>query len=120
MSYVDGFVVPVPEGNLDAYLDMARRAGEIWCEHGALEYVECVADDVPPGQHTSFPLSVKLEPREKVIFSWILYPSREERDRINAKVMEDPRMADMMDPANHPFDGKRMIWGGFREALRMP
>lgn len=120
MSYVDGFVLPVPEGNLDAYLDMARRAGEVWRELGALEYVECVADDVKPGEHTSFPQSVKLEPGETVIFSWILYASREERDRINAKVMEDPRMADMMDPSNHPFDGKRMIWGGFTEILRLP
>ncbi len=120
MSYVDGFVVPVPEGKLEAYLDMARRAGEIWQEHGALEYVECVADDVKPGEHTSFPQSVRLEPGETVIFSWIRYASREERDRINAKVMEDPRLADMMDPANHPFDSKRMFWGGFREVLRLP
>lgn len=120
MSYVDGFVVPVPEGNLEAYLDMARRAGEIWQEHGALEYVECVADDVKPGEHTSFPQSVRLEPGEAVIFAWIRYASREERDRINAKVMEDPRMASMMDPSSHPFDSKRMFWGGFREALRLP
>lgn len=120
MNYVDGFVLPVPEGSLEAYLDMARRAGEVWREHGALEYVECVADDVQPGERTSFPQSVELEPGETVIFSWILYASREERDRINAKVMEDPRMADMMDAANHPFDGKRMFWGGFTEILRLP
>lgn len=119
MSYVDGFVVPVRTERLDEYLDVARRAGEIWQEHGALEYVECVADDVKPGEHTSFPQSVKLEPGEVVVFSWIRYASREERDRINAKVMADPRMAEMMDPASFPFDGKRMFWGGFVERVRL-
>lgn len=112
MKYVDGFVLPVPKDNLDAYIEMARWAGDIWKEHGALEYVECVEDDVKPGEHTSFPQSVKLRDGEVVVFSWIVYASREERDRINAAVMADPRLADMS-PATMPFDGKRMFWGGF-------
>jgi len=89
--YVDGFVVPVPLENLDAYRRMARKAGKVWMEHGALEYRECVADDVKPGKVTSFPQSVKLEDGETVVFSWIVYKSRQQRDRINAKVMKDPR-----------------------------
>jgi uncharacterized protein YbaA (DUF1428 family) len=114
MNYVDGFVVPVPKAKLAAYKRMATRAGKIWREHGALEYRECVADDVKPGKHTSFPQSVKLKPAEVVVFSWIVYTSRAQRDRINAKVMKDPRLADMMDPKKLPFDGKRMFWGGFK------
>ncbi len=114
MSYVDGFVVPVPKDKLAAYKRMATKAGKIWREHGALEYRECVADDVKPGKHTSFPQSVKLKPDEVVVFSWIVYKSRAQRDRINAKVMKDPRLADMMDPKKLPFDGKRMFWGGFK------
>lgn len=112
--YVDGFVVPVPVANLDAYRRMARKAGKIWREHGALEYRECVADDVKPGKYTSFPQSVKLKDGETVIFAWIVYRSRRDRDRINAKVMADPRLASMMDPKAMPFDGKRMFWGGFK------
>lgn len=119
MSYVDGFVVPVPADKLDAYLQVSRQAGEIWMEYGALEYVECVGDDVKEGEHTSFPQSVKLQPGEVVIFSWIRYSSREERDRINARVMNDSRLAGMMTPESMPFDGKRMFWGGFREGLRL-
>jgi len=107
--YVDGFVLPVPKDNMDAYRQLARKAGEIWREHGALEYIECVADDVKPGEITSFPQAVKLEDNEVVVFSWIVYESRERRDEINAKVMADPRLADMMDPKNLPFDGKRMF-----------
>ena len=114
MNYVDGFVVPVPKKKLAAYRSMARRAGKVWREHGALAYFECVADDVKPGKHTSFPQSVKLKPGETVVFSWIVYKSRAARDRINAKVMKDPRLADMMDPKTLPFDGKRMFWGGFK------
>src|SRR3546814_11449721 len=95
MSYVDGFVVPVPQENLVAYRNLARKAGKIWKEHGALEYVECVADDVQPGKHTSFPQSVKLKPGEVVVFAWIVYKSRAQRDRINKKVMADPRLAGM-------------------------
>lgn len=114
MSYVDGFVVPVPKKNLAAYRLMARKAGRIWREHGAIQYIECVADDVKPGKHTSFPQSVKLKPQETVVFAYIVYKSRAHRDRVNAKVMKDPRLADMMDPKALPFDGKRMFWGGFK------
>lgn len=112
MAYVDGFVLPVPKKNLAAYRKIARQAGKIWREHGALEYIECVADDVKPGKYTSFPQSVKLKPDETVVFAWIVYKSRAQRDRINAKVMKDPRL--QMDSEAMPFDGKRMIWGGFR------
>jgi uncharacterized protein YbaA (DUF1428 family) len=114
MRYVDGFVVPVPKKNLQAYRRMARKAGKVWREHGALEYFECVADDVKPGKHTSFPQSVKLKSGETVVFAYIVYKSRAHRDRVNAKVMKDPRLADMMDPKGLPFDGKRMFWGGFK------
>jgi uncharacterized protein YbaA (DUF1428 family) len=109
--YVDGFVVPVPKKNVDAYRRLARTAGKIWREHGALEYVECVADDVKPGKLTSFPQSVKLKPGETVVFAYIVYRSRAHRDRVNAKVMQDPRI--QMDPKAMPFDAKRMIYGGF-------
>ena len=114
MSYVDGFVVPVPVKNLAAYRRMARKAGKVWREHGALEYRECIADDVKPGKQTSFPQSVKLKTGETVVFSWIVYKSRADRDRINAKVMKDPRLAAMMNPKSMPFDGKRMFFGGFK------
>jgi uncharacterized protein YbaA (DUF1428 family) len=117
--YVDGFVVPVPEKNLDAYRRMARKAGSVWKEHGALEYVECVADDVKPGKATSFPQSVKLKAGEVVVFSWIVYKSRAHRDSVNAKVMKDPRLASMMDPKTMPFDGKRMFWGGFKTMVEL-
>jgi uncharacterized protein YbaA (DUF1428 family) len=112
--YVDGFVVPVPKRNLQAYRQMARKAGKVWREHGALDYKECIADDVKPGKQTSFPQSVKLKPGETVMFSWIVYKSRAHRDRVNARVMKDKRLAPMMDPKALPFDGKRMFWGGFR------
>jgi uncharacterized protein YbaA (DUF1428 family) len=111
--YVDGFVLPVPKKKLAAYRRMARTAGKVWRDHGALAFRECVADDVKVGKWTSFPRSVKLKPGETVVFSWIIYKSRAHRDRINAKVMKDPRLAKMMDPKAMPFDGKRMIWGGF-------
>ena len=117
--YVDGFVVPVPKRKLQAYLKLARKAGKIWREHGALEYRECAADDVKPGKHTSFPQSVKLKPGETVVFSWVIYKSRKQRDRINARVMKDPRLADMMDPKKLPFDGKRMFWGGFKTIVEL-
>ena len=112
-NYVDGFVMPVPRKNLDAYRRMARRAGKVWRDHGALEYRECIADDVKVGKYTSFPRSVKLKRGEVAWFSWIVFKSRRHRDAVNAKVMKDPRLADMMDPKNMPFDGKRMIYGGF-------
>jgi uncharacterized protein YbaA (DUF1428 family) len=114
MNYVDGFVVPVPTKNLAAYRRMASTAGKVWREHGAFEYIECVADDVKPGKYTSFPQSVKLKRGETVVFSWVVYKSRKHRDRVNAKVMKDPRLAAMMNPKAMPFDGKRMFWGGFK------
>ena len=116
--YVDGFVVPVPKRKLQAYRRLAQKAGKVWREHGALEYRECVADDVKVGKRTSFPRSVKLKPGETVVFSWIVFKSRSHRDRVNAKVMKDPRLADMMDPKKLPFDGKRMIYGGFKLFLQ--
>ena len=112
--YVDGFVVPVPKKKLAAYRRMAEKAGRVWRDHGALEYIENVADDVKPGKWTSFPRSVKLKRNETVVFSYIVYKSRAERDRINAKVMKDPRLANIVDPKAMPFDGKRMFWGGFK------
>jgi uncharacterized protein YbaA (DUF1428 family) len=117
MPYVDGFVVPVPKKNINAYKALSRKAGKIWKEYGALAYHECVADDVKPGKWTSFPQSVKLKPGETVVFSWILYKSRADRNRINKKVMADPRLAKMMNPQAMPFDGKRMIYGGFKVML---
>ncbi|MES2151178.1 MAG: DUF1428 domain-containing protein [Pseudomonadota bacterium] len=117
MPYVDGFLLPLPKKNLDAYRAMSAKCGAIWREHGALEYRECIADDVKPGKLTSFPQAVNLEDGETVIFSYIVYPSRAERDRINDKVMSDPRMADMMSPESMPFDGKRMVYGGFEVLL---
>lgn len=114
MQYVDGFVLPVPQENLQAYRRIAQKAGKIWREHGALEYRECVGDDVKMGKLTSFPQSVKLKPGETVVFSWIVFKSRAHRDRVNAKVMEDPRLAKMMDPKSMPFDTKRMVYGGFK------
>jgi uncharacterized protein YbaA (DUF1428 family) len=114
MAYIDGFVVPVPKRKLDAYRQMARKCGKVWREHGALAYVEGVADDVKPGKHTSFPQSVKLKPTETVVFAYIVYKSRAQRDRVNAKVMKDERLAKSMDPKAMPFDAKRMIYGGFK------
>jgi uncharacterized protein YbaA (DUF1428 family) len=117
MSYVDGFVVAVPKQNLEAYNKMARTAGEVWKEHGALAYVECIGDDVPYGKLTSFPRAVQAKEDEIVIFAWIVYESRERRDAVLAKVMADPRMKH--DPADMPFDGKRMIFGGFESFVEM-
>jgi uncharacterized protein YbaA (DUF1428 family) len=119
MSYVDGFVVPVPKKSLKAYRSMAQKVGRVWRDHGALEYRECVADDVKKGKRTSFPRSVKLKPSETVIFAYIVYKSRAHRDRVNAKVMKDPRIAKMMDPKSMPFDARRMFWGGFKVMLDM-
>ncbi|MDB5838276.1 MAG: signal recognition particle [Herminiimonas sp.] len=113
MAYVDGFVLPLPKTNVESYRKMAAKCGAIWREHGALEFRECIADDVKPGKLTSFPQSVNLEDGESVVFSWIVYESRAHRDEVNDKVMKDPRMAEMMNPESMPFDGKRMIYGGF-------
>ena len=115
--YVDGFVVPVPKKKLAAYRAMARKAGKIWREHGALEFRECVADDVKRGKLTSFPQAVKLKPGETVFFSYIVFRSKGERNRINAKVMKDKRLANMMDPKAMPFDARRMFWGGFKTVV---
>ena len=114
MSYVDGFVVPVPKKNLAAYRRMSQKAGKVWREYGALDYKEAVADDVKVGKSTSFPRSVKQTASETVVFSWIQYKSRAHRDKVNAKVMKDPRLKSMMDLKALPFDAKRMIYGGFK------
>ena len=119
MAYVDGFVLPVPKKSIAAYTRIARLAGKVWREHGALEYRECVADDVKPGKWTSFPQSVKLKKDEVVFFSWIVYKSRAHRDRVLAKVMKDERITAMMEPGAMPFDAKRMIWGGFKVAVSL-
>jgi uncharacterized protein YbaA (DUF1428 family) len=117
--YVDGFVVPVPKAKLDEYRRMARKAGKIWIEYGALQVWECAGDDVKPGKLTSFPQAVKLKSDETVLFSWIVFKSRRARDSINAKVMKDPRLASMMDPKTMPFDAKRMFWGGFKTLVEL-
>src|SRR3954468_14003305 len=117
MSYVDGFVVAVPKERIEDYKAMARRAGEVWKEYGALSYVECVGDDVPYGELTSFPRAVQTTDDEVVVFSWIVYENRESRDAINAKVMADPRLKCEM--SDMPFDGKRMIFGGFAPMLEL-
>ncbi|MFH1344324.1 MAG: DUF1428 domain-containing protein [Pseudomonadota bacterium] len=119
MPYVDGFIVAVPKKNIDAYKSLAKKAGKIWREYGALDYHEWVADDVKVGKLTSFPRAVKMKPGETVVFSWITYKSRAQRDRINAKVMADPRLKDMMDMKSAPFDGKRMIYGGFESLVKV-
>ena len=118
MSYVDGFVVPVPRKNLAAYRRMAQKAGKVWKEYGALEYKEWISDDVKVGKLTSFPRSVKLKPGETVVFSWIAYKSRAQRDRVNARVMADKRLTGMMDTKSLPFDAKRMIYGGFESLVK--
>lgn len=112
--YVDGFIIPVPKKNVDKYKKLAKLAAKVWLEHGALEYHECMADDVKPGKLTSFPQSVKLKTSEVVFFSWITYKSRAQRDRILKKVMADPRLK--MDSIM-PFDGMRMMWGGFKPVV---
>jgi uncharacterized protein YbaA (DUF1428 family) len=116
--YVDGFVLPVPKKNKAAYRKMAQKAGKVWMDHGALEFVECIADDVTKGKWTSFPRSVKLKPSEVVWFSYIVYKSRKDRDRIMKKVMADPRLKNM-EPGKMPFDGKRMFWGGFKAEVNL-
>ena len=114
MHYVDGFLLPVPADKLETYRRIARKAGKIWLEYGALEYCECVGDDLEPqGGMLPFPRLTKVKPGETVVFSWIVYKSRAHRDRVNAKVMQDPRMAKMMD-MSMPFDVKRMAYGGFK------
>ncbi|TIP27875.1 MAG: DUF1428 family protein [Mesorhizobium sp.] len=117
MSYVDGFVLAVPKANLDAYKELAKTAGAVWKEHGALAFVECVGDDVPYGEVTSFPRAVQAKDDEVVVFSWAVYESRQSRDAVMAKVMADPRMD--ADWSAMPFDGKRMIFGGFQPFVEL-
>jgi uncharacterized protein YbaA (DUF1428 family) len=114
MRYVDGFVLPVPKKKLDAYRRMAQKAGKVWREHGAVEYLECVGDDLNVKMGVPFPRRVRAKRGESVFFSFIVYKSRAHRDRVNAKVMKDPRLASMMDMKSMPFDMKRMMYGGFK------
>jgi uncharacterized protein YbaA (DUF1428 family) len=118
-GYVDGFILPVPRKNLAAYKKMAKLAGKVWLDHGALDYVESVSDDVKAGKVTSFPQSVKLKKGEVVLFSWATYKSRRHRDQVMKKVMKDPRLAEQMDPKKMPFDGMRMFWGGFKPVVEL-
>ena len=118
-QYVDGFILAVPRDKAEDYRRIAQQAGEVWREHGALEYYECVAEDVKDGELTSFPRSVKAEDGETVVFAWITYESREHRDAVNGKVMEDPRIRTQMDMSQAPFDGKRMIYGGFTTLIEL-
>ena len=119
MPYVDGFIVAVPKKKLEAYVRLSKKVGKVWREYGALEYREWVAEDVKVGKLTSFPRSVKLKPGETVVFSWITYKSRAQRDRVNARVMADKRLTGMMDTKSLPFDAKRMIYGGFESLVQV-
>jgi uncharacterized protein YbaA (DUF1428 family) len=114
MRYVDGYVLPVPKKNLKAYFKIAEQAGKIWKEHGALEYRESAGEDLQVKWGVPFPKMMKLKAGETVVFAWIVYKSRAHRDRVNAKVMKDPRLNALMDPKNMPFDYKRMVYGGFQ------
>lgn len=114
MKYVDGYVLPVPKKNLQAYRRIAQKAWKIWREHGALEYRECAGDDLDVKWGVPFPRQIKLKPGETVVFAWIVFKSRAHRDRVNAKVMKDPRLAESMDLKSMPFDMKRMVYGGFK------
>ena len=113
MAYVDGYVLPVPKKNLAAYRKMAALAGKVWREHGALDYKECAGDDLSTKFGTPFTKVMKTKPGETVVFAWITFKSRADRDRVNAKVMKDPRMSASMDTKKMPFDVKRMTYGGF-------
>ena len=114
MKYVDGFVLPVPKKNLQSYARMARKAGKIWREHGALDFKECAGDDLDVKFGVPFPRQMKVKPGETVVFSYIVIKSRAHRDRVNAKVMKDPRITNNCDPKAMPFDVKRMVYGGFK------
>ncbi|HEX4234003.1 MAG TPA: DUF1428 domain-containing protein [Caldimonas sp.] len=119
MSYIDNIVIPVPKANLDKYRKMSEKSAAVWKELGALQYWEAVADDVQPGKVTSFPQAVQIKDDETVVVAWIVYKSREHRDAVMVKVMADPRLADMMQGADMPFDGKRMFWGGFQVIVEL-
>ena len=112
--YVDGFVIPVPKRNVQKYRRMAQRAGKVWREHGALEFRECVGDDFKVKGVVPFTRPARAKPGETVFFSWIVFRSRAHRDRVNKKVMKDPRITQMMNPKDMPFDAQRMFWGGFK------
>ena len=114
MSYVDGFVLPIPKNKAAAYKKVAKQAGKLWIEHGALSYFECIGDDVKPGKLTSFPQAVQLKEDEVAWFSWIVFASKKDRNRINKLVMSDPRGLAMMEPMKEIFDVRRMIVGGFK------
>ena len=114
MKYVDGYVLPVPKKNLAAYRRMAQKAGKVWMDHGALQFCECVGEDLKTKMAVSFPHTIKLKPGEAVVFSWIVFKSRAQRDSVNARVMKDPRLNKMMDMKAMPFDTKRMVYGGFK------
>ncbi len=116
--YVDGFVIPVPKKNLAAYLRVARLAAQVWMDHGALDYFECVADDPHAGPGLPFPKGIRCQPGETVVFAWITYRSRAHRDRVNAKVMKDPRLQGACGTGDMPFDCRRMLYGGFKVAVR--
>lgn len=116
-KYVDGFVLPIPKSKIDQYKKMAQLGRKLWLEHGALDYQELIADDVPYGKVTSFPRAVDRKNSETVVFAWITYKSRAHRDKVNEKVMNDPRMKPMMDDEAMPFDGSRMIFGGFKSLV---
>lgn len=118
-QYVDAFVIPLPKKNLKAYLKIAKMFGKIWKENGAIDYVECIADDVSSGEVTSFPQSVKLKKGEVVIFSWVTHKSKAHRDKAFERVMSDPRLEKLMSPDNMPFDGMRMYWGGFKPIVKL-
>jgi len=117
--YVDGFVIPIPKANTEVYRKISKKCGKVWMEHGALAFVECMGDDVKPGKWTSFPQAVKLKEDEVAWFSWIVYKSRKQRDAINAKVLADPRLDAIMSGKDMPFDGKRMIYGGFKAMVSL-
>jgi uncharacterized protein YbaA (DUF1428 family) len=119
MPYVDGFLLPVPKKNVKLYRRIAQQAGKIWRRHGALEFRECVGDDLKPKMGMPFSRTVRLKPSETVVFSWIVFKSRTHRDRVNAKVMKDPRMAKMMEKGPMPFDEKRMAYGGFKVLVNL-
>lgn len=118
MAYVDGFVIPVPEKQIKAYQKVARQAGKIWMEYGALDYWECVGDDLKSDWGVPFPKLVKTKPGETVMFSWIVYKSRAHRNQVNAKIMKDERIARLMEPSKQLFDSKRMVYGGFKPIVR--
>jgi uncharacterized protein YbaA (DUF1428 family) len=119
MPYVDGFLVPVPKKKLDDYIRISKRAGKVWRDHGALEYRECAGEDLSVKGMGSFPKMLKVKPGETVVFAWIVYKSRAHRDRVNAKVTKDPRLAEMMQGTAMPFDVKRMLYGGFEVIVDM-